>query len=175
MTWTIEPEPVQSPAAVATVRTYIGEIAGRYYGRPATEQEIDAALAAEPDDALTPPAGVFLLARGHADGAVAGCAAVLMMTPTTAELRRVWVAPHARKGGLGKLLVDTAERTALRMGAATVRLDTRHDLVEARRLYARLGYEEIAPFNDSPYADHWFGKQLTPAPVPPQERTAVPE
>ncbi|OEV11251.1 GCN5 family acetyltransferase, partial [Streptomyces nanshensis] len=125
MTWTIEPEPVQSPAAVATVRTYIGEIAGRYYGRPATEQEIDAALAAEPDDALTPPAGVFLLARGHADGAVAGCAAVLMMTPTTAELRRVWVAPHARKGGLGKLLVDTAERTALRMGAATVRLDTR--------------------------------------------------
>ncbi|MDF4253950.1 GNAT family N-acetyltransferase [Streptomyces sp. WMMB303] len=175
MTWTIHPEPVRSPAAVATVRAYIGEIAGRYYGRPATEQEIDAALAAEPDDALTPPEGAFLLARAHTDGAVAGCAAVLMVAPTTAEIRRVWVAPHARKGGLGKLLVNTVEGTALRMGAARVRLDTRHDLVEARRLYARLGYAEIAPFNDSPYADHWFGKQLTPVPVPPPEPTHAPE
>ncbi|MBQ0866834.1 GNAT family N-acetyltransferase [Streptomyces sp. A73] len=162
VTWTVRPEPVESPDAIATVRAYIREIAGRYYGRPATEQEVDAALAAEPDDELVPPKGRFLLARAHADGAVAGCAAVLMVRGTTAEIRRVWVAPHSRKGGLGGLLIATAECSALEMGATTVRLDTRDDLVEARRLYARLGYEEIAPFNDSPYADHWFGKTLRP-------------
>ncbi|MET9861811.1 hypothetical protein ABZY93_21310 [Streptomyces smyrnaeus] len=49
-------------------------------------------------------------------------------------IRRVWVAPHARKGGLGGLLVATAECSALEMGATTVRLDTRGDLVEARRM-----------------------------------------
>ncbi|WP_307808350.1 GNAT family N-acetyltransferase [Streptomyces oryzae] len=165
MTWTIKPESVTAPDSVATIRAYIADIAGRYYGRPATEQEIDAALAEEPDDELVPPKGAFLLARARADGAVAGCVAVLMVADTTAEIRRVWVAPRARKGGLGGLLIRTAECAALDMGAMSVRLDTRRDLVEAKRLYARHGYEEIAPFNDSPYADHWFGKPLRPLPA----------
>jgi hypothetical protein len=39
-------------------------------------------------------------------------------------------------------------------------LDTRSDLVEARALYARLGYAETEPHNDAPYAEHWFGKSL---------------
>jgi hypothetical protein len=41
-------------------------------------------------------------------------------------------------------------------------------LVEARRLYARHGYQEVAPFNDSPYAEHWFAKSVSPD--PPAER-----
>ncbi|MGP3973299.1 GNAT family N-acetyltransferase [Streptomyces sp. 8N114] len=175
MTWTIKPEPVTAPDSVATIRAYLDEIVGRYYERPATEQEIDAALVAEPDDELVPPKGAFLLARTRADGAVAGCTAVLMVAETTAEIRRVWVAPHARNGGLGGLLIRTAECAALDMGATSVRLDTRRDLVEAKRLYARHGYEEIAPFNDSPYADHWFGKPLRPVLAPLQERKPVSE
>ncbi|HEY8981257.1 MAG TPA: GNAT family N-acetyltransferase, partial [Streptomyces sp.] len=43
-------------------------------------------------------------------------------------------------------------------------LDTRADLVEARALYARLGYTETAPHNDDKYADHWFTKPLAEAP-----------
>lgn len=46
------------------------------------------------------------------------------------------------------------------MGLTTARLDTRKDLVEARRLYARNGYVEIPAYNSSPYADHWFEKRL---------------
>jgi len=34
-------------------------------------------------------------------------------------------------------------------------------LVEARRLYARLGYREVPPFNAGQYAEHWFEKTLT--------------
>lgn len=39
-------------------------------------------------------------------------------------------------------------------------LDTRTDLVEARALYARLGYTETGPHNDDVHAEHWFRKNL---------------
>jgi hypothetical protein len=52
------------------------------------------------------------------------------------------------------------------LGASRVRLDTRHDLVEARRLYAKHGYLEIQPYSDNPYADHWFERQLGSARLP---------
>lgn len=41
-----------------------------------------------------------------------------------------------------------------------LRLDTRADLVEARGLYAALGYREVSAFNSGPYAEHWFAKKL---------------
>jgi hypothetical protein len=44
---------------------------------------------------------------------------------------------------------------------ATLRLDTRSDLTEARRLYARHGYREVPAFSQGPYADHWFEKTLS--------------
>lgn len=34
------------------------------------------------------------------------------------------------------------------------------DLAEARQLYAARGYQEVAPFNDGRFADHWYGKIL---------------
>ena len=58
------------------------------------------------------------------------------------------------------MLLAELERAAVDAGLTTARLDTRKDLVEARRLYARHGYVEVPAFNDSPYADHWFGKSL---------------
>jgi hypothetical protein len=44
--------------------------------------------------------------------------------------------------------------------ASDSEVDTRHDLVAARRLYMRQGYVEIPPYSDNPYADHWFEKNL---------------
>jgi hypothetical protein len=41
-----------------------------------------------------------------------------------------------------------------------MRLDTRRDLLEAQELYRRLGYAEVEPFNQEPYANHWFAKHL---------------
>lgn len=43
---------------------------------------------------------------------------------------------------------------------AALRLDTRRDLLAARRLYARLGFVEVEPFNDEEYAHHWLAKRL---------------
>lgn len=161
--WTISPAPIAGPEALATVRAYLDDIISRYYGRPATAQEIDQTLAEERDDGLTPPTGQFLLARAADDGAVAGCAGVRMLDEKNAELRRVWVMPHARRNGLGARLVAAAEHAAVELGASAIRLDTRGDLVEARRLYARRGYEEIPAYNDSPYAGHWLERRLDTA------------
>jgi len=57
--------------------------------------------------------------------------------------------------------LGAADGAAMELGASAIRLDTRHDLVEARAMYARYGYREIAAYNDSRYADHWFEKSLT--------------
>jgi ribosomal protein S18 acetylase RimI-like enzyme len=58
------------------------------------------------------------------------------------------------------MLVDELEAIATNHGLDRMRLDTRDDLVEARRLYARQGFREVAAFNEEPYADHWFEKKL---------------
>ena len=111
----------------------------------------------ESDD-LVPPTGLLLAAR-H-DGDLAGCGGFRVLSPGVAELSRVFLRPELRGRGGAQALLAALERAALAMGLRTVRLDTRKDLVEARRLYARNGYAEIAAYNDSPYADHWFEKHL---------------
>jgi GNAT superfamily N-acetyltransferase len=81
-------------------------------------------------------------------------------SPGLAELTRVFVRPALRGRGGAAVLLRALERAAVGFGLTTARLDTRKDLVEARRLYARHGYVEIPAFNSSPHADHWFGKSL---------------
>jgi ribosomal protein S18 acetylase RimI-like enzyme len=62
--------------------------------------------------------------------------------------------------GLGARLLDHLEAHARDHGVAILRLDTRDDLVEARRLYARHGYTEVRPLSQGLYAGHWFEKHL---------------
>lgn len=158
ITWTIAPEPVGCADAAELHRAYIEDIVGRYYGRPATREEIDQELAGTPASDLVPPRGVLLIARESGDSA--GCAGVRLCSPGVAELKRVWVRPESRRLGLGARLLAAAEEAAAELGAAALRLDTRSDLTEARRLYARHGYREIPPYHDGLYADHFFEKRL---------------
>ncbi len=75
----------------------------------------------------------------------------------------MFVLPELRGRGGAPLLVAAAEEAARALGARRIVLDTRTDLVEARALYARLGYTETGPHNTDPYAEHWFRKELGPA------------
>jgi GNAT superfamily N-acetyltransferase len=159
VTWSITPIPVDHPDAVAVLRAYIDDVAGRYYGRQATDAETDQALAEAPSDHLAPPTGVFLLARGG--GEVTGCVGVKVFDEATTELTRMFVKPAARGHGGGSQLLAAAEQAARELGAEVMRLDTRHDLIEARRLYAKHGYREIEPYAVRRYADHWFEKRLS--------------
>src|SRR3546814_16073313 len=55
-------------------------------------------------------------------------------------------------------MLEALEAHAASMALHTLRLDTNRGLAEARALYQRNGYREVAPYNDNPYADHWFQK-----------------
>jgi GNAT superfamily N-acetyltransferase len=162
MTWTIAPEPFDSPVAAALWRSYYTEVSDRYYllheGRRTGPGELEREVAARTGAELAPPGGQLLVARY--DGEPAGSAGVRLLDATTAELTRVFLYPGMRGKGGAALLVRAAEDTARTLGAARMILDTRSDLVEARALYARLGYEETQPHNDDIYAEHWFGKNL---------------
>lgn len=162
MTWTIAPEPVDSPAAAALWRAYYTEVSDRYYllheGRRTDPAELEREITVHPGAELAPPTGRLLVARYG--GEPAGSAGVRLLDATTAELTRVFVHEAMRGKGGAALLVGAAEEAARALGAGQLILDTRSDLVEARSLYARLGYTETGPHNDDKYAEHWFRKDL---------------
>ena len=151
---TISVEPPASADARACVAAYIRELAERF------EEGFDPGNGnPTPDDeALTPPAGCFLVAR--MDGRAAGCGALRRLSPGIGEIKRMWVAPEARGLGLSRRLLVALEDQALGLGLERVRLDTNRALMEAQALYRSAGYRDIARFNDNPYADFWFEKEL---------------
>ncbi|MFJ2301374.1 GNAT family N-acetyltransferase [Streptomyces sp. NPDC087787] len=162
VTWTIAPEPVDSPAAAALWRAYYTEVSDRWYllheGHRTDPAELEREIAARAGAELSPPTGQLVLARY--DGSPAGTAGVRLLDAERAELTRVFLRREMRGRGGAALLVTAAEDAARALGARRMILDTRSDLVEARALYTRLGYTETAPHNDDPYAEHWFGKSL---------------
>ncbi|MEU9514744.1 GNAT family N-acetyltransferase [Micromonospora sp. NPDC048169] len=155
--WSTQLALPDEPDATLMLREYMAEMVRRWYGRPEQPDEVDAALAENPSDDLTPPTGLLVLARR--DGRLAGCAG-LRWQPGWAELTRMYVRPEHRGAGGGAALVGAIEAYAVAGGAGRIWLDTRSDLVEARALYARLGYREIPAFSSGPYAQHWFEKAL---------------
>ncbi|MET8896811.1 GNAT family N-acetyltransferase [Streptomyces albogriseolus] len=163
MTWTVAPEPADSPAALALWRAYYTEVSDRWYllheGRRTDPDELEREIATESGAGLVPPRGLLLVARYG--GEPAGSAGIrLSPDGTGAELTRVFLYEGMRGRGGAALLVRSAEEAARVRGARRMILDTRSDLVEARALYARLGYAETEPHNQDPYAEHWFAKQL---------------
>jgi DNA-binding MarR family transcriptional regulator/GNAT superfamily N-acetyltransferase len=108
---------------------------------------------------LSAPAGALIIARLHARPV--GCAALKLHKRSPAELKRMWVSPAARGLGVGRRLLDQAERHARNAGVRSIRLETNQTLSEAIGLYRRSGYVEVDAFSTEPYAHHWFEKKLT--------------
>src|ERR671919_1053311 len=109
-------------------------------------------------DELRPPAGLVLLATLRSEPI--GCGALKFHDDAPTELKRMWVADSARGLGIGRRLLAELEAEASRSGSTIVRLETNGSLTEAIALYRSSGYTEVEPFNDEPYAHHWFEKRL---------------
>lgn len=148
-----------SPVAADMLRQYYEDIVGRYWGRAALPVEVDSAMADEPSDDLTGDTGVLVV--GLLDGEPIACGGVRFVGGGAGELTRVYVAAAARGTGAGAALLAHLDGLAVAAGLNTLRLTVRGDLVEARRLYARVGFAEVAPFNAEPYAEHWLAKELS--------------
>ena len=107
---------------------------------------------------LTPPHGLLILA--HLREEPIGCGALKFHEHAPGEIKRMWVAPRARGLGLGRRLLKALEHSAKDVGVTVLHLETNRTLLEAIQLYRDCGYQEVAAFNNEPYAHHWFEKHL---------------
>ena len=155
----IAAEDPTSPDAQRCLEAYFDELDRRFDGGFDAGRSIPATV-----DDLVEPAGLLLLAR--VGGEPVGAGAVKFHGHGPAELKRMWVSSDARGLGIGRRLLAELEARAREHGATSARLETNRCLTEAIRLYRSAGYVEVPPFNDEPYAHHWFEKELRdPEPI----------
>jgi putative acetyltransferase len=80
----------------------------------------------------------------------AGCVAVRLLTPDTAEMKRLYVRSAHRGKGLGRALAEAAITAAREAGCARIVLDTLPKMREAQALYRALQFGEIPPYLKNP-------------------------
>jgi DNA-binding MarR family transcriptional regulator/GNAT superfamily N-acetyltransferase len=142
-----------SPAAQHCLQAYFAELDTRFE----TGFDPGRSISADARE-LSEPAGLLLVARLR-DEAI-GCGALKLHGSKPAEVKRMWVAPAARGLGVGRRMLDELEGHARQRGVGRLHLETNKALREATGLYRSAGYLEVEPFNDEPYAHHWFEKRL---------------
>ena len=139
--------------AVEAVTAYFTELDARFLGGFDWSEALAADAAA-----MSPGAGVFVVATS--EGRPVACGGVQELPDGSAEIKRMWVHFEWRGAGLGSRLLRHLEAAAGELGHSVVRLDTHRALTEAIRMYERAGYRRIARYNDNPYAQAWFEKEL---------------
>ncbi|MBW4435829.1 MAG: GNAT family N-acetyltransferase [Pleurocapsa minor GSE-CHR-MK-17-07R] len=86
----------------------------------------------------------FFIAR--VDGTPAACGGVLLIPGEYAEVKRMYVRPSYRGGGLGRLMLEHLIWYAQENAMQTLRLETGIFQTEAIGLYEKIGFQRIPPF-----------------------------
>jgi putative acetyltransferase len=116
-------------------------------------QNFDQELADLPG-AYSAPRGCLLIAAQ--DGAPIGCialrplAVVVGVAATTGEVKRLYVRPGVRGGGVGRALAQSVIERAQAIGYDELKLDTLATMAKAQALYASLGFRECAAYYRNP-------------------------
>jgi len=103
---------------------------------------------AELPGAYVPPRGGLWLAT--VDGELAACVALRPLGSHEGEMKRLYVRPEFRGHHLGRALAELVIDAARARGYSALKLDTLPSMKEAQALYERLGFVDVAPYNDNP-------------------------
>ena len=111
-------------------------------------------------DMIADPAQRILLAIG-ADGLV-GCVQISQKNADTAYLGLLSVDPDVQAGGLGKALIDAAERAAqIEFSASNMEMTVIRQRSELIAYYERRGYALTGETRAFPHDDERFGLPVT--------------
>ena len=98
--------------------------------------------------------GVLVAVVARLDGVAVGCGALRRaaeLGPGVGELKRMYVAPGARRRGVGRAVLLELERVARAQGLTRLVLETGARQPEALGMYAAAGYGRIERYGE--YAD----------------------
>jgi len=95
--------------------------------------------------ASRPPEGVFYVVRR--DGAPAGMGGVRRLSDGASEMKRVFVSPAQRGGGLGAVIVRRLIVDAQAFGYTTMRLDSGPFMTSAHRHYETEGFRDRSAYD----------------------------
>jgi GNAT superfamily N-acetyltransferase len=127
-----------SNAAAQLMRELSAEILQRYH-----DYDNLGAGILNPDEVRL-PRSVFILATLNAQPV--GCGALCPLNVGTVEVRRIYVAPSARRRGVARRLLVELERRVEAFGYDLMRLETGFRQPEAIALYEAAGFYRIPPF-----------------------------
>ena len=131
---------------IAEYLRWIASIAAASYG---LSFDIDAMVASDIEDRAKfyPPGGRFYVIRREDANVGVGC--LKRLTPSVAEIQRMYVRPHVRGVGVGRLLLQQLLSDARAIGYETVRLESLKFLSAAHALYKSVGFAEITPYAEN--------------------------
>ena len=129
-----------------TVRALFGEYAASL-AFSLDFQDFAHELATLPGE-YAPPRGALLVVR--VEGTTCGCVGVRPLEGQACELKRLYVRPELRSGGVGRLLTEAAIERARALGYRRMLLDTVPGMERAQALYLALGFREIGAYRANP-------------------------
>ena len=122
------------------------------------------------------PQGALFIAllpsAANGEAPIAGCAGVRPHTAGTAELKRMYVRPAARRHGVARALLQACEEFATTAGYTELWLETGMAQPEALTLYRSAGYRPVPRFGQ--YADATDARHLGRRLNTPSEQTGDP-
>src|SRR4026207_2514922 len=99
-----------------------------------------------------PPSGRFYLVTS--EGAYVGVGCLKRLAPGVGEIQRMYVQPHVRGKGSGRLPCERLLADALELRYTRVRLESLKALTAAHTLYHSVGFVDIAPYDDDSMRDY---------------------
>jgi putative acetyltransferase len=135
----IRREAMTSSAAERLILALNAELSALYPEPGANHFRLDAAEVA-------PGRGAFLVA--YQNGRPLACGAIRLLSPETAEVKRMYVEPESRRLRVGRRVLDALEGEARKLGARELVLETGDRQREAIALYSRAGFARVDAFGE---------------------------